>query len=287
MGPQGSVRQGTRRRTEPVAPRHRNRRRRRRSGTRLRPQPGPPRGAVTLRRSRDRRFAQGLRGARGPAPGGRRSRLALLIGTRPGAPLGDSRGGRQSCAMLGAWGLVMIAAAWTTGSTIRPRRASGNGRLRVAPRVAPLFASAALLVGAAPALAEQAAHQEPVGAGLSGSAPPLQVSSPGEAESARRARELTDAAIRHEEAEGAARSFARAYALYCEAARLDPAGARMRMGWMHAQGRGRPREDAIANTLFSRAAGVVGGHDKLPECLRKPYGPLTVAEPEPEPAQPT
>ncbi|HLS57738.1 MAG TPA: transglycosylase SLT domain-containing protein [Zeimonas sp.] len=185
----------------------------------------------------------------------------------------------------------MIAAAWTTGSTIRPRRASGNGRLRVAPRVAPriapLFASAALLVGAAPALAEQAAHQEPVGAGLSGSAPPLQVSSPGEAESARRARELTDAAIRHEEAEGAARSYARAHALYCEAARLDHADALMRMGWMHAQGRGRPRDDAIANTLFSRAAGVVGGHDKLPECLRKPYGPLTVAEPEPEPAQPT
>src|SRR5690606_40031669 len=147
-------------------------------------------------------------------------------------------------------------------------------------------ASAALLVGAAPALAEQAAHQEPVGAGLSGSAPPLQVSSPGEAESARRARELTDAAIRHEEAEGAARSFARAYALYCEAARLDHADALMRMGWMHAQGRGRPRDDAIANTLFRRAAGVIDRHDKLPEWPRTPYGPMTGAEPDPEQAQP-
>jgi soluble lytic murein transglycosylase-like protein len=178
--------------------------------------------------------------------------------------------------------MVMISAAWTIGSTIRPRRAGRSGRSRVAP----LFASAALLVGAAPGLAQEAPRKESVGVEHAGSGPALQASAQADAESAHRARELTDRAIRLEEAEGAARSYAKAYALYCEAARLDHADALLRMGWMHAQGRGRPRDDAIANTLFRRAAGVTGGYDKLPECLRTPYGPLIVAEHDPEPAPP-
>ncbi len=186
----------------------------------------------------------------------------------------------------------MIAATWTTGATLRPRWAGRSGRSPLVSLIAPLFASAALLVGAAPAIAQQGPSQEPVGAEHAGPGRALQGSAGAEsdaksdAESARRARELTDNAIRLEEAQGAARSYARAYVLYCEAARLDHADALLRMGWMHAQGRGRPRDDAIANTLFRRAAGVIGGPDKLPECLRTPYGPLTVAEHEPEPAPP-
>jgi soluble lytic murein transglycosylase-like protein len=102
-------------------------------------------------------------------------------------------------------------------------------------------------------------------------------------EAAQRAGELVELAIHHEEAAGRARSYAKAYALYCEAARLDHADALLRMGWMYAHGRGRPRDDAIAETLFRRAAGVVTGHDKLPECLRQPYRPLAEIDPEPLP----
>ncbi|MCL4182408.1 MAG: transglycosylase SLT domain-containing protein [Burkholderiaceae bacterium] len=105
-----------------------------------------------------------------------------------------------------------------------------------------------------------------------------------ETASAQRARELVDLATHHEEAAGAARSYAKAYVLYCEAARLGDPDALLRMGWMHAQGRGRPRDDAIAETLFRRAAGVVAGHDKLPECLRTPYQPLAQLDAEPLPA---
>jgi soluble lytic murein transglycosylase-like protein len=104
---------------------------------------------------------------------------------------------------------------------------------------------------------------------------------PAETGSAQHARELVELAIHHEEIPGAAYSHAKAYDLYCEAARLDDPDALLRMGWMYARGRGRPRDDAIAETLFRRAAGVASARDKLPECLRKPYQPLTQREPLP------
>jgi len=83
---------------------------------------------------------------------------------------------------------------------------------------------------------------------------------------------------RHE-ATGESQGHANAYVLNCEAARLEQPDALMRLGWMYAEGRGVPRDDAIADTLFRRAAGVVGHGDKLPACLRPP--PQTVAAPIP------
>ncbi|RPH65093.1 MAG: lytic transglycosylase [Burkholderiales bacterium] len=143
------------------------------------------------------------------------------------------------------------------------RRAGARGRSHTAA----IVAATALLVLRVPAFAA---------AGPNSDEPPS-----AEAVITQRARELIDTAIRYEEAQGMARSYAKAYALYCEAARLDHPDALLRMGWMYADGRGRPRDDAIANTLFRRAAGVVGQRDKLPECLRRPYQALTVADPEP------
>lgn len=75
-----------------------------------------------------------------------------------------------------------------------------------------------------------------------------------ESDGAAGARELIEQAIRHENAEGVPRDYARAHSLYCEAARLDDADALHRLGWMYANGRGVPRNDAIAHSLFDRAA---------------------------------
>lgn len=97
---------------------------------------------------------------------------------------------------------------------------------------------------------------------------------------AREARDLVESGIRYEHAEGYVRDYAKAHALYCEAARMNDAEALLRMGWMYANGRGLARDDAIANTLFRRAATlgndmgarlarlIPGGADTLPDCLR-------------------
>ncbi len=149
------------------------------------------------------------------------------------------------------------------------------------PRLAVLLAATALLALRVPAFAAASQPDAPPDAQrvVAGST----VEEPPHAEEVivQRARELIDTGIRHEEAQGMARSYAKAYALYCEAARLEHPDALMRMGWMYAEGRGRPRDEAIANTLFRRAAGVVGARDKLPDCLRMPFQALTVIEPEP------
>jgi len=100
------------------------------------------------------------------------------------------------------------------------------------------------------------------------------------------AHELVETAIRHEEGDGVARSLARAYELYCEAARAGSPEALMRIGWMYAQGRGRPRDASIAETMFRRAAGAASDlHDRLPDCLQPPYQIVAYSEPEPEPAR--
>ena len=76
------------------------------------------------------------------------------------------------------------------------------------------------------------------------------------------------------------RDFAKAEAAYCEAARLGHGDALVRLGWMYANGRGVPRDDAIANTLFRRAASyghemgtrltqlIRASQEVLPACLR-------------------
>lgn len=105
-----------------------------------------------------------------------------------------------------------------------------------------------------------------------------------------RARELVESAIRYEHAEGMTRDYAKAQALYCAAARLDYPDALLRMGWMYANGRGLPRDDSIANTLFRRAAAagsemgarlaqlIHGDGEKLPDCLRAPVQVATDAD---------
>ncbi|MGE0808529.1 MAG: transglycosylase SLT domain-containing protein [Burkholderiaceae bacterium] len=105
------------------------------------------------------------------------------------------------------------------------------------------------------------------------------------------ARHLVENGIRYEHAEGFTRDYAKAHALYCEAARLDSVDAFLRMGWMYANGRGIQRDDAIASTLFRRAAAlgsdmgarlgqlIRGDGDKLPACLQ----PVAIAEPPPAP----
>ena len=107
---------------------------------------------------------------------------------------------------------------------------------------------------------------------------------------AERARELVESAIRYEHAEGMTRDYAKAQALYCAAARLDYPDALLRMGWMYANGRGLPRDDSIANTLFRRAAAagsemgarlaqlIHGDGEKLPDCLRAPVQVATDAD---------
>ncbi|MCO5106904.1 MAG: transglycosylase SLT domain-containing protein [Burkholderiaceae bacterium] len=100
------------------------------------------------------------------------------------------------------------------------------------------------------------------------------------------AHELVETAMRHEEGNGVPRSLARAYELYCEAARAGSPEALMRIGWMYAQGRGRPRDASIAETLFRRAAGAESDlRDRLPDCLQPPYQIVAYDEPEPEPAR--
>jgi len=98
------------------------------------------------------------------------------------------------------------------------------------------------------------------------------------AEQARKpdAREFFERGLLIERTEHGVGAIARAYVLYCEAARLGSADALMRLGWIHADGQGRPRDEGIASTLFRRAAGFSGRHDRLPECLREPWQPLVM-----------
>lgn len=105
-----------------------------------------------------------------------------------------------------------------------------------------------------------------------------------------RARDLVEEGVRYENAEGVDRDFARAHALYCEAARLDQAAAFLQMGWMYANGRGVAHDDVIASTLFRRAAAlgseagerlarlIRAEREETPECLREP---VHASSPEP------
>jgi len=97
-----------------------------------------------------------------------------------------------------------------------------------------------------------------------------------------RARALTERGIQYEHAEGAHRDLVLAHELYCAAARADHPDALIRLGWMYANGRGVPRDDSQANTLFRRAAAlgselgarlagtIRGSEEKLPACMTPP-----------------
>ncbi len=103
---------------------------------------------------------------------------------------------------------------------------------------------------------------------------------------------LFQQALALENGEGVARDPQLAASLYCKAARLGDAEAQYNLGWMHANGRGIPRNDALAAFFFKAAAGqgmdaaqrmlkVVGEPVvDTPECMREPapVAPLPVAE---------
>jgi TPR repeat protein len=72
----------------------------------------------------------------------------------------------------------------------------------------------------------------------------------------RQAIDFVELGLKYEHAEGLAKDFAKAHDLYCTAARLDYSGAYLRLGWMYANGRGVPRNDSIASSLFKRAASL-------------------------------
>lgn len=103
---------------------------------------------------------------------------------------------------------------------------------------------------------------------------------------AQSARRLVDNGIRHEHAEGVNRDFATAHDYYCAAARAGYGDALVRLGWMYANGRGVPHDDAVAHALFARAAGwghemgarlasvIRAGEPRLPPCMQ-----LRAAEP--------
>jgi hypothetical protein len=100
--------------------------------------------------------------------------------------------------------------------------------------------------------------------------------------------ELTEYGVRFEHAEGVEKDFNKAQTFYCAASREGHPDALIRLGWMYANARGVPRDDAIAATLFKKAADlgsematrlaelVRANEEKLPACLidKKPQANL-------------
>jgi hypothetical protein len=95
----------------------------------------------------------------------------------------------------------------------------------------------------------------------------------------KQALELVLMGLQHEHAEGVVKDYAKAQDAYCSAARLDLPEGFLRLGWMYANGRGVPRNDAIASSLFKRAAAlgdemgarlsemIRSDNEELPSCL--------------------
>jgi hypothetical protein len=91
--------------------------------------------------------------------------------------------------------------------------------------------------------------------------------------------------------DGVPRDIVRAQETYCQAARLGDAEAQYDLGWIYANGRGFPRDDALAALFFHLAAeqGHVQARNMLdvdgdpapdlPECMRDPIRPDFAAEP--------
>lgn len=131
------------------------------------------------------------------------------------------------------------------------------------------------------ALADERAHPKPLTADL-GPATKLRLE-----------------AIAYENGEGVARDPILASLLYCMSARLGDVDAQYNLGWMYANGRGVPRDDATAAYFFQAASEqgldaaarmlrTVGGPTtQIPECMREPEPPaVTASSPPIEPAMP-
>jgi Transglycosylase SLT domain len=91
--------------------------------------------------------------------------------------------------------------------------------------------------------------------------------------------DLVNRGLRYEHAEGVVRDLLVAHDSYCMAARMNFAEGFIRLGWMYANGRGVARNDAIASSLFQRAATlgdemgkrlsemIRSDREELPSCL--------------------
>jgi TPR repeat protein len=100
--------------------------------------------------------------------------------------------------------------------------------------------------------------------------------------------ELVARAIAYEHGEGVTKDFVKAAFFYCEAARRGDAEGQYGLGWMYANGRGLPHDDAIAASLFALAAAqghehaqrmerfVGGAIDRLPDCMQPPTMPAPI-----------
>jgi Transglycosylase SLT domain len=66
--------------------------------------------------------------------------------------------------------------------------------------------------------------------------------------------DLVNRGLKYEHAEGVVRDLGLAHDNYCMAARMNFSEGFIRLGWMYANGRGVPRNDAISSTLFQKAA---------------------------------
>ena len=77
---------------------------------------------------------------------------------------------------------------------------------------------------------------------------------------------LREEARAYEHGEGVSKDPQRAAALYCDGARFGDAEAQFELGWMHANGRGVERNDAVAAYFFRMAAEV--GHEQARKMLR-------------------
>ena len=77
----------------------------------------------------------------------------------------------------------------------------------------------------------------------------------------------------HEHGEGVRRDTAKAIQLYCEASRLGDSESQYSLGWMYANGRGVPRDDATAAFFFDMAAKQ--GHPQAQRMLRQVGDPVT------------
>ncbi|HEX2829519.1 MAG TPA: transglycosylase SLT domain-containing protein [Burkholderiales bacterium] len=80
------------------------------------------------------------------------------------------------------------------------------------------------------------------------------------------ASELRAEARAYEHGEGVRRNVARAIELYCKAARYGDVEAQFSLGWIYANGRGVPKDDAMAAFYFRLAASQ--GHDHAAQMLR-------------------
>jgi hypothetical protein len=96
---------------------------------------------------------------------------------------------------------------------------------------------------------------------------------------------LRSEARAYEHGEGVAKDPDRAVARYCAGAKLGDAESQYSLGWMYANARGVPRDDALASFFFALAAKqghehasmmlrfVGGGVAEMPECMRDRAAP--------------